>query len=91
MFKLPRNRLWVGKTNQGTPCAFQLEHVVSLIQNPYAAHIVWVKLDSGESLIVDHHRGLVGVLEGFDISVAESFFGPRYGMPADPEPEKAAA
>lgn len=90
MFKLPRNRLWVGKTNEGAPVAFQLEHVVSLEQNPYAAHIVWVRLDSGDRFIVDHADGMLGVLAGFDIHVSESFYGPRYGKgPIDSEKEAA--
>lgn len=83
MFKLPRNRLYVGKNSRGTPLAFTAEHVVSMVQNDYAAHIVFVRLDSGESLIVEHNHGLCGVLEGFDISLASSFFGEQ-------PPEKAA-
>jgi len=68
MYKLKQNRLWVGKTNQGTPIAFTLEHVVSLAQNPYSAHIVFVRLDSGDFFVVEHPDGLKGVLEGFDIN-----------------------
>jgi hypothetical protein len=73
MFKLPKNRLWVGKTNQGAPVAFTGEHIVSLEQNPYAAHIVWVRLDSGDRFIVEHVDGLRGVLQGFDIGLSEDW------------------
>lgn len=70
MSKLPKNRLCVGKTNQGIPFAFVAEHLVSAIQNPYAAHIVWIRLDSGESIIAEHTDGLVGLLRWFDIEVS---------------------
>jgi len=83
MFKLPRNRLWVGRTHLGAPCAFAAEHLVSLVQNPNAAHIVFVKLDSGETVIVEHPNGLKGVLEGLDIQTTMPDISNEEPLPRD--------